>query len=690
MQQLRTQQRGWLRIGLLAAALSMGSATGSVAEETPSTAIIDEMIVTARGTGSLVSQTPGGVGVIDDGEIHLHQPVSLTNITPRIAGVDKSSDSAWGSAINIRGLGRNRVVFLIDGCRVNTATDINAQFGLVDPMDIERIEVLKGPISALYGSGSMGGVVNVITRGGRFAPEPEVTGALAATAGSNPEGYGLHASTAYNSPDLWLYASGGKRDFGSYEDGDGNEVANSQFDDNTVNLKGAYRWNGAQSTEFQYQHLVGNDIGIPGKGLALPVGPDITYPDTSRSLLKLSHRVLPARGPLKESSLTLFYQLVERRVLMDFPPGGPMDTIRPEADHDTYGAKWINRLEFSSHTLTAGLDVWQWAIESERTKHLSNGLTGIDTPLADADQLSAGVFMEDDIHLNDAWRLNLGGRLDHIEAQSDPLYNWIAPPSPAMPVMQKRPADDHEDISWGAHAGLTWLFKPKWSMTFLTASSYRVPDLMDRFKYIAFAAGEKYGNPDLDPERSLFFEYGLHYRSPRVTLSSAAYFNHLDDMITEELESPGIWRMQNVEEADIYGMELEAKWRFAADWSAYANAAWTRGKNETDDEDLPFIPPLQGLMGVAYAPASGFRGHVEVQWADEQDDVSPDEIETSGWATVNLGCGYRFGSGRIVHDITVGIDNLFDAQYRNHLSTSRGVELNDPGLNAYVAWKITY
>lgn len=53
---------------------------------------------------------------------------------------------------------------LIDGMRINTATEINARLGFINPMDVERVEVLKGPVSSLYGSGSTGGVINVITK----------------------------------------------------------------------------------------------------------------------------------------------------------------------------------------------------------------------------------------------------------------------------------------------------------------------------------------------------------------------------------------------------------------------------------------------------------------------------------------------------------------------------------------------
>jgi hemoglobin/transferrin/lactoferrin receptor protein len=652
---------------------------------------LDGVIVTARGTGSRISQTPGGVGVVDEETLFEDQPMSITNTTDRIPGVEKSSDSAWGSAINIRGLGRNHVVFLIDGCRVNTATEINAQFGLIDPLEIERIEVLKGPISALYGSGSTGGVVNVITKKGSFSEKFESHGTLAGSVASNPEGYNLYGNASFNSENYWVYASGGYRDHESYEDGAGDEIHNSQFEDYNANVKAGYQWSSAHVSEFQYQYLEGNDIGIPGKGLgALPKGPDITYPDTTRTLAKLSHRFVPDDSILSESSLNLFYQVVKRRVLIEFPPKAPVDTIEPKADHETVGAKWLNRFDLGAHMLTAGIDAWNWKIETERIKNLRNGQTGIDAPLADAEQLSAGIFVENDWHLNSRFTLNAGGRIDYIRAKSDALYNWIIPPAPMIVPTIKRESEEVDDTSWNAHAGVTLNVGPAWSMTGLAASSYRAPDLMDRFKYIVLGSGERYGNPDLDPERSLFFEYGLHYTTAVFSASSSVYYNRIDDLIIDKLQRPGLWQMENVEEAEIYGVELEGKYRLTRAFSLYANAAYTNGKNKTEDENLAFIAPLNGLVGVRYQPAFGFWGDLALKWAARQDEPALDEEETPGWAVINAKCGYRFKVRNTVHDIMVGADNLLDRDYRNHLSTSRGVELTEPGLNLFASWKMEF
>ena len=134
--------------------------------------VMDPVVVIARGREQPASATPGGVASVYSQEIFSIKPAGISEMASQIPGAYASPDSLWGADINIRGLGRNRIVVLIDGCRVNTATDINAQLGLIDPMDIERIEVLKGPVSALYGSGVLGGVINIITKKGRVCQCP--------------------------------------------------------------------------------------------------------------------------------------------------------------------------------------------------------------------------------------------------------------------------------------------------------------------------------------------------------------------------------------------------------------------------------------------------------------------------------------------------------------------------------------
>lgn len=677
-------------IALIAVISLLGSsaAASDTTEQNPYP-VLDEVIVSARGIPSQISATPGGSAIIDHQQLLNDQPVSITNsLEQLIPGVEKSSDSAWGSSINIRGMGRNRVLFLIDGTRVNTATDVNAQFGLIDPADIERIEVLKGPISALYGSGSIGGVVNVITTQGSPSQLPGLHGSLLTGVGTNARGYRSHASLDYSGSKGWLSLSAGTRVYDDYRDGNGDEVENSQWQDTSYNIKAGYAWNSDHNSSIQLQRVEAEDVGIPGKGLSLPEGPDITYPETTRTLVQLSHQYSPTHELWSESDFSLYYQFIKRRVQID-APNAMVDSILTGADHTTYGFKWRNHFTLSDHQLSSGIDVWNWGIESKREYTFVSGLTAVNASLADADQLSAGVFGEDNWIVNKHFTLNIGGRIDLIRSESDELYDWIE--HPVLSSTLKQEEQSNNDTSWNAHAGLTWHIDPAWSMTVITASSYRTPDLMDRYKYIALGGGnELYGNPDLDPERSLFAEYGLHFSTSTLKTSASAWINRVDDLITDELVSSGIYQMENIEDARLYGFELEARYLLNPELSLYANAAYTRGKNATADQDLSFIAPFNGVVGIALQPELGWRSSLDLNWATRQSKVATGEQETPGWVTLDGQIGYRFIAGSTIHDISANVENLLDKDYRNHLSTSRGIELNEAGINAELVWKVEF
>jgi hemoglobin/transferrin/lactoferrin receptor protein len=651
------------------------------------THVLDTVVVTARGRDSLISATPGGVGAIGAEEIVYRHPPALADMAARISGVSKANDSPWGADVNIRGLGRNRMIVLIDGCRVNTGTDINAQFGLIDPMEVERVEVLKGPISALYGSGSIGGVVNIITRQTDFTQSPQWEGAASTSGSTNPSGYGLYGNIARTDAGQWVYASVGRRDYDSYKDGNGNRVPNSRFDDVSGKIQLSRQWNDKHRSRIQFQRYQANEVGIPGSGTAnLPVNSDVTYPDLSRTLVNMNHDIDFDARRLTASRLNAYFQRVDRNVRIDRFTGGPIAEIRPEATHDTMGAVWRNHLEMGSHQLAAGIDVWNWEYEGTRTRRFADGRTIVDMPLADSSQLSAGVFAEDDWRITDRVTVNAGLRVDHIAAESEDLYQSVSPPGDLI-----RAGEKETDISWNAHAGLTWQFLSDWSMALIAASSYRAPDLLDRFKYIYFSAdSELYGNPDLEPERSVFVETGIHYQRPGLGASVAGFYNEVSDMIADPSPSGGIRQLENIDKARIYGMEADCRWLLNMDWSIYGNLAFARGRDVENRRELAAVPPLNGLAGIRWDDGRRFWSSLEAEWAAEQHRTPADVERTDSWAVINLAAGYRFAAGDARHDLVFRVDNLTDAGYRNYLSTSRGFILKEPGINAVLIWMTAF
>ncbi|MDR1490914.1 MAG: TonB-dependent receptor plug domain-containing protein, partial [Desulfovibrio sp.] len=176
------------RIFTFVLALGMIACPARFAHSKDEAYMLDPITVTARGYAASQSETPGSVGVVDERDISLAPKGSIVDSLQRVPGITRTGDSPWGQDISIRGLSGPSVIILLNGKRINTATDMNARLGFINPADVERIEVLKGPVSALYGSGSTGGVVNIITRKAKFTDEIEAHGKLSGSGSTNPGG----------------------------------------------------------------------------------------------------------------------------------------------------------------------------------------------------------------------------------------------------------------------------------------------------------------------------------------------------------------------------------------------------------------------------------------------------------------------------------------------------------------------
>ncbi len=657
---------------------------------------LEPIIVTARGLEYPISKIPGSVGILDSEEIEQENKASITDITRNIAGVEKSSDSPWGSEINIRGLGRNRIIALSDSMRINTATDLNGQFGLVNIYDIERVEILKGSISSLYGTGSIGGVANIITKKGHFSKETQEKFEIINSYGSNPKGFSSYLSAEFDSPKYWLFFSGSYRDYEDTFAADDKKIENSQYMDEHQKISGGYLWNSSNATEFEIKNFSGKEIGIPGKGEStLTDMAEVTYPEINDERYSLTHTITPfGETNFKESKINVYTEKIERRVRVDHP-NTAMKKIEPQADHTTTGLKWTNHFEFKDNTLLLGLDLWEWKIDNtNRTKTLNNGAVGIDSSVGNVSQKNYGFFIEDTFPLKEKMVLNLGARVDAIESECDDLYLWEVPlPSQTGSAPLKREGSEEKDTSYQLNTGISYSLSKNWTTSFAASSSYRAPDLMDRFKYINLGGGKELsGNPDLEPERSYFFEYTLNYTSDKLFSNFAIYSNFLKDMITEKEVSSTKFKMDNIDKAEIFGSEFELKYKLNERFNTFFNIAYTNGKNKTTDEYLPFIPPLNGDLGLSYSYKYKTNNEIwaktELEWAASQDDVPTDRNKTSSWQIVNISTGYSFIFMNLNNSFALSVNNIFDKDYQNYLSTSRGIELKEPGRNVAFVWKI--
>ena len=630
--------------------------------------VLDPVLVSARGYPETISEIPGSVGVVNEEDIAQTTPVSISNVMQEIPGVYKNSDSLWGSDINIRGLSRDSVIMVIDGVRVNTANDLNAQYGLIDPHDVQSIEVLKGPISALYGSGSIGGVVNVNTKKGKFTSEDELHAGSFWDWASNPDGFGTYDYSNYNSEDFTAYISQSFRNYGSYSDGSNVTMRNSQFEDYQTKLVVAQKWNDCNTTEANLQYYEGQDIGIPGTGTApIPLAADLTYPAIRRGMVNITHRYRPDFTYYKQSVFNVYYQYIDRRAQLDnFPAVSPMAQINPGANHYTYGTKWQNDIEWENHKIITGIDIWERQLESFRTRTLRNGNQIEDTPLPDATFLSSGVFLEDTIRLAEPLNLNLGGRFDDIYVSNGATEIW-------------GPESSNEG-SWNAHAGASYKLAENWNLKSLVAEGYRAASIEERYAYLELGGGKtKYGNPDLDPEKSTYYELGVEWLGKEAKVSLTAYYDRLTDLITDVVVNEQTIVSENINKATIYGSELEGLYYFTPEWELRGTLAVAKGEDTLNNEDLPNIAPLNGLVSLKYTRPEGIWGSAEMPWAAGQNDTPQGVSPSEEWSVVNLRVGYKLPIAMVNGEIYAGVNNIFDVTYYNYLTNSRGFQFNEPG-----------
>ena len=123
----------------------------------------------------------------------------------------------------------------------------------------------------------------------------------------------------------------------------------------------------------------------------------------------------------------------------------------------------------------------------------------------------------------------------------------------------------------------------------------------------------------------------------------------------------------------------------------YNTLSYVRGINQKDDQDLPQIPPLNGIVGIEYFPLEWMSVDFTSIIFAEQNKVAPGEITTPGYVTYNLKVNFiNLCLGSIKASFSVGLENLFDKGYRNHLSTNRGSITTEPGRNIFMRANLAF
>jgi hemoglobin/transferrin/lactoferrin receptor protein len=696
---------------------------------------IGEVVVSSLRMDRKIKKLPASMSVAGAFDYKKNSSLTLSNVLKAEPGIALGSDGIWSTAINIRGLDENRLVILIDGNRVETATDLTASLSMVDVNDIDRVEVIKGAQSSLYGTGAMGGIVNIITKDGHFANRAYLT-ANVISGFASANNLFLNYAAINTGAEKWYF-----RVSGSYTDaGDMNTplgiLPNSQFTSNNISAKTGIKPFANHLLKIQYQLNRSSDVGIPG-GEAFPGPAEATYSDIGRSLINASYDITNISDKLSSLQLSYFTQYILRDVSMKpntvteatLPNGNIQRTtpelITPTGEHLTHGAQMRSNWQLSDkNTLIAGADIWGRKLTTSREKYIrvdvlnpagqnikTNNLERGETPIPESHFNSAGLYFQDEASLIDGQlTLITGGRIDRVwiknEEGFDVDYLIINGDRNDTPPTQRLTFEkgSEQSYSWSANAGLLYQLGKNVDASMNLARSFRAPSLEERFKYIDLGNFVQLGDPALKPESGYSADLGIRVWNPGFTLQSGVFINAITNMISEvpgefvftlssETEPDTLPALvsANLSKALLYGFDLRLDYNVYDNLVLFASGAYVRGKNRDTGENLPRIPPLNGRLGMRYTYPKLGSAEIAVAGASKQDKIATGELATDGYYCLDMTLhSKKFRIGSAALQFFSGIDNITNNSYTNHLSTNRGSISIEPGRNAFIRMALTF
>ncbi len=685
-------------------------AAGPIDSDRP--AVLEPVVTVATRAERPLTEVPGNVTVIDRDTLDRTLTQSLRQTFRYYPGIDASSTGTRFGAegVIVRGIGGNRVAMELDGVPLSQQFAVgnfaNAIRDLTDVGLIDRIEVLHGPASALYGSSALGGVVSFRT------PDP-------ASLQAGDGGPGLFVSQALRSDDdsrhtlgaaaagndslgaLGMVAvrSGHERDANAAEDLD-----HQDYDNRSGMAKLTYRTPGGNLFRgLYYRHdsdVETNVRSVLGTGRFASTTL-LEGDDRHRLELLTAELVLGPSTSIDGGVIRLWSGAADIRQQTADERGAAARPVRIERrfdyDQDTTGASIDLHRRFTTgswaHLLAAGVELNAQHIKESRTGYelgledgaLSDTVLGETFPVRDfpvSDVTEIGLYLHDELDLGRA-RVIAGLRFDRydLDPERDPVYSDDNPATDPVSVTE-------DELS--PKLGLVIALAPGLSGWLQYAHGFRAPPFEDAnigldiplFNIRAIP------NPDLRPETSDGLEAGLRWRGTRAWVDANLFYTRYDDFIETKVRlgvdaDSGrlLFQSRNVEEARIFGAEIEAALsldRWLQGFDLRAAAHWARGDNRETDEPLNSVGPPQAVLAGAWSSPDG-RSEVTLLGTftrrhSRLDDTRGSLFEAPGYALFDL-----YVSRRVGHHLMLraGVENLLDRTYWQWADV-RGLAPDDP------------
>lgn len=674
--------------------------------------IIGNMDSGLRGAPTSLFDSPRAIDIVTQQMLIERSPIDMGQALEQTPGVMIQRTGRGQSSPFVRGLTGQQVLIMVDGVRMTNATfraGPNQYFNLIDPNMVERVEVIRGPGSVLYGGDAIGGVINVVTKSADDRGYNFVTGGTVQRFSTADLGYTGRLSAEGWVGSMGVFAGGGYGNYNNLDIG-GSPDAPPGFDVgrqpatswryHSADIKLNYLLSDESELVVGVQHYQGDDIFRTDR---FPSNRESIFGPQARDLYYVRWQGCDPCGCGWADTYQItasLHRFDEERADRDFRPGrNPLLTsFRGFFDEQTGVTGSFTKEIGALGMLSYG---WDW-YHDELGSSRKDVDTSVDPPSSterrgevpdDAYYSRYGAFLNWDLRITDRLLASTGVRYEHVTAGATVALRAQDPNDPNDTIEILQPINpNYQD--WIGHIGLTYELNPCWHLVGSVSEGFRAPNIDDlaSVNENVFGNNTQLPNPNLVPETSITYEVGIKGNTDRFRGQAFVWWNDLQNFIVRRTDQSEDLLSRTNADAYLNGVEFSGEYLVGCDWSLYGNFWYTYGQDLAADEPLSRIPPMQGIVGFRRRWNGGQDWFDVYAWlVDKQDRLSARDLTdtnrippggTPGYGTFN------FRYGRMItarQRLTVNVENLFDEQYRVHGSGSDG-----PGINAILSYELLH
>ncbi len=655
--------------------------------EEPST--LGTVSVTAKGYAADDLETPLSTTSLDRAELLRRNAQNLGEALRGEPGLAVASDGAQGQNPVIRGLKKESVVLLVDGMRVNSAQPQGAIASFMTLGLADRVEVVKGPTSVLYGTGALGGAINLRLPQASFEPGVGAEATAAYDGSSNGLRGSALAKAAQGDHALMVGASVAR--IGDYSSPNGKEALTG-YDSDALIGQYRFRIDAAQQLRVSVQQQVDTDVWYPGSKKAHPVAPAVVgntivhSPRQERQLLEAGYNRKGSGATPLNLDVRAYRQTVERQI-WSFSDKQNAEKAKTRVTFATDGAdaraEWLLNPQ---HLLSFGANAWRMTASPERYIAAAPAGSALlrNDPFNNGRIDAFGIFVQDDMRFG---KLNVlaGLRHDTVEGRADSINNGATTAGLAR-----------RDSAASGSLGLIYEVAPLLRPFANLSRGFRAGEMRERFESSPRGDGYHYlGDPQIRPELATQFEAGLKGSADRLQYAASAYRQRITDYITGQPTGAVVGGLPvkqtiNLGSVTIRGLEASVRRQIAGSYWLSAAYSQVRGTNDAQGEPLFQMPADELSLGWEGAVAQAWTADATLRLVKRQDRVATvfsrgSENATPGFGTIDMGATWRCAKAQ---SLRVALKNLADKAYHEHLAEGvSGQEMRAPGRSLQLTWQ---